>query len=569
MGRFRLIGILTSSITSVKKVIEDDKQFIKDELGFLKVLEHNTFFSFYNCYAFNKKSRSFVYDSDRDRENLDLYSHDLSLDINISAIVGKNGSGKSSLLELLYLANYNLGCEYKLLTWFEKHGEPIKSGDHELQVGDTRLYEKKNLHFSILFERDNAVFDLQFEGTAVRLHKSKGFSKKGEINFSKTNLFNTDKKGEKNFEHLYYTIAVNYSIYGLNSKHLGEWINPLFHKNDGYRTPLVINPMRNEGNFDINDETDFSYNRILANLVSKRLKQKAVNKESQSKSKKNEKIFLTDNQYVVELEFVLKDSVIKEEIKAIEKGISGPKDETFLVMDIISEFFEGLEIVPLLDSSGHLPFAGNIYTYLKNKYNKIVKTYKEYEDIRNDDKLSARDKQQQILTRLKGDNSHVTYKFRQAINFLNICIDQAKRSKWTDTREIPTDPISFSFSLDDLIEWMGIEDNQNITEFLPPSIFQTKVWLSSDKGRLCSFGDLSSGEQQYINSVQTILYHINNIDSVHQSGIEEKVFYKNINVIYDEIELYFHPEYQQKYVQHLISELGQLELKKKQRCRLN
>ncbi len=41
------------------------------------------------------------------------------------------------------------------------------------------------------------------------------------------------------------------------------WLHGLFHKNDAYRTPLVITPFRREGNIDINNERELAIERLV------------------------------------------------------------------------------------------------------------------------------------------------------------------------------------------------------------------------------------------------------------------------------------------------------------------
>lgn len=43
-------------------------------------------------------------------------------------------------------------------------------------------------------------------------------------------------------------------------------MNGLFHKNDGYQTPLVITPYRKNGNIDSNTERTLSKERLMALL---------------------------------------------------------------------------------------------------------------------------------------------------------------------------------------------------------------------------------------------------------------------------------------------------------------
>lgn len=87
------------------------------------------------------------------------------------------------------------------------------------------------------------------------------------------NTYKIDKESKdyykklKKSKNLFYNIIVNYSLYGLNTNEIGDWLETIFHKNDGYQTPIVLNPMRTEGNFDINIETFLSKSRLFTNLM--------------------------------------------------------------------------------------------------------------------------------------------------------------------------------------------------------------------------------------------------------------------------------------------------------------
>mgnify|MGYP000433394873 CR=1 FL=1 len=64
--------------------------------------------------------------------------------------------------------------------------------------------------------------------------------------------------------------------------------------------------------------------------------------------------------------------------------------------------------------------------------------------------------------------------------------------------------------------------------------------------------DLSSGEQQLIHSIHTVLYHLYNLNSVHENGVTKREYeYKNVNLIFDEIELYFLPQYEKVIKNHV------------------
>jgi AAA15 family ATPase/GTPase len=74
-----------------------------------KILQPNVFYTFYNNYSFseNPNTGRIKVEYLAEVEGLyDILSNGKQIDINVSAIVGQNGSGKSSLLELYYLCMY-------------------------------------------------------------------------------------------------------------------------------------------------------------------------------------------------------------------------------------------------------------------------------------------------------------------------------------------------------------------------------------------------------------------------------------------------------------------------------
>ena len=76
---------------------------------FLKVLKPNEFYKFYNDFKFKPTSTENEIEVEYiNTMPCDFFNDNVNNSINISAIVGKNGSGKSSLIELLYAVIYNL-----------------------------------------------------------------------------------------------------------------------------------------------------------------------------------------------------------------------------------------------------------------------------------------------------------------------------------------------------------------------------------------------------------------------------------------------------------------------------
>ncbi len=89
---------------------------------------------------------------------------------------------------------------------------------------------------------------------------------------------NNRQESNKILESLFYTIITNYSLYAYNiteyaspindnvSQKLnsGKWLEGLFHKNDGYYTPIVITPYRNNGTINVEKEAYLAEQRINA-----------------------------------------------------------------------------------------------------------------------------------------------------------------------------------------------------------------------------------------------------------------------------------------------------------------
>src|SRR5699024_2999392 len=95
--------------------------------------------------------------------------------------------------------------------------------------------------------------------------------------------------------------------------------------------------------------------------------------------------------------------------------------------------------------------------------------------------------------------------------------------------------------------------------YLPPPIFNTDLILSKPlfdadfPHMYVPFSGLSSGERQIAYTISNILYHLTNIDSEWDDTFRWKdkrsiIKYKFINIILDEVELYFHPEMQRQFV---------------------
>lgn len=551
---------------------------LKDCDVFIRNLQINEIYQFYNYYNFIEKDGVIENIEHNTSNEIDLYSSN-NLGISISAIVGKNGSGKSSLFELFYASIYILSIKLK----------HISSPDDKI---NKELYQsiEKNLKVEIFFLINSNIYSLEINKEDKNSVKLKTYLK-SDLENNRIEIVNY-RLSEISMDNdiimslstnFFYSIVVNYSIYGLNSREIGSWINELFHKNDGYKTPIVINPMRSEGNFDINDESYLLKSRLLSNILT---------------LDRGKLIFseIIENKIVSKLIFKLNESKISniyEDYTFSENPIIYNFDDLYRIYgggdsingesEIISLIYD--KLIKVKETSINSIFKNDIERYIIKKLFKIARTFNEYKKYLSQNLETTAiyssielgnfpcfipkglNSFWNYLNSIDNDDTHITFKLRQAINFLR-------------HGQIYSDDVLFLFN-DNLFEFTTVElakkiksaikkSNETIL-FIPPSIFDVSIMISdlSQKNKEYSLSKMSSGELQLINSVQSILYHIRNIDSVHnKSRRKNKVRYENINILIDEVELYFHPDYQRKFISYLLKGLENLKINQNRKNKL-
>jgi hypothetical protein len=592
---------------------------------FSKVLKPGKLYKLYNNYVFdglddqgNGEVTGVTLKSEGPTTLYEIKSASDPICINISAIVGKNGSGKSALMELFFAAVYLLALERGLL----------KKPNKQEQMEELISF-KNQLKVEVYYQLDNCIYCLQF-GKHDDVSFFPILFKKDEsdiaISRDRAISFILEQGAQFEFSKFFYSISINYSIYGLNSLHTGSWIDTLFHKNDGYQTPLVITPMRDEGNFDINTEEDLAKYRLLANIL----------RTHDSGYKKHRE--LTESQEVRTIKFTLNKDKVKYAYvsedggrhisfdQVSEKGGIDirEKDEEYgrLNDSIKKKIYEILlgETKPLdqINSKyGNVLFKEEVEKYIVKKIIQIADTYSEYSgEIEFEPlKITVAKKEELVgyaikfkdlggfLTRLGKDNTHITFKLKQAINYLkNDILSEEPETNvaWIkETYEEMNDFLGKLVTVEVYYLEIGVEllanriDNKNIKDFdvielIPPSLFDPEIELVNivqngdgsipkesslvknenfEEANRSYFRDLSSGEQQFIHAVQSILYHLNNIESVFNQPDESSIYkrkieYECVNLLFDEVELYFHPDYQRKFIASLLSGIENLYLKK-------
>lgn len=544
-----------------------------------------------------------------------LYTLDNGINIEISAVVGLNGSGKSALIELLYYTIYALSAYNSESCLIDLHSWKLQKKIDELNTSSEKISEKSQSSMSLLRAiRDNELKlnKKDFEGytNAKSLLQNKlrqrsklyhGQKKDDETNErlikeelsvglvyevdekvyciiyskEKVKLFGYTKNGRLKLEPLpfyfdpfFYSISLNYSHHSLNSSVIGNWINSLFHKNDGYATPVVINPMREDGNFNINRELHLSNERVMSNLTYDVANKKEVQFLNKYKLKKI-------------LFYVKKDFQL---IKM--NGFNDPHSEVksnitkYLERDTFNKLIS-VQLVRSLLGDDILTKYTNYQDYALGYLEKKIEKIKEYYNHLFHDK-NGNFSHPIFMRYLKKNKSHITKKLRQTINFIEKTSND--RSIWNQSKD-------YGYNELDIVQfkhWLS-ENDTDYSELSPsalmnfalPGFFNVDFQFETESGKSIKLSELSSGEQQMIFNINTITYHLYNLQSVHSENKEEsstkdkqnkkdvvtdgevvsRLSYKNVSVILDEVEIYYHPEMQRELTTSLLRSLENIKNK--------
>lgn len=453
------------------------------------------------------------------------------LEINVSAVVGKNGTGKSTIVELLLAVINNVSMRLS----------SIRNTQFVYKIDDTYVHD---IYADVFYELDNHTYCINVRDTQLIVFEK-------DENTGRTDRLSEDalkKTAIKDFlaKHFFYNISINYGLHSFNSDnhrsqmekannlHRELWFDKYFHRVDGYTIPLTLVPDRNKGVIDINKEEDLARKR-LAKIA---LWLKARNQKQ-----------LIDGYEPLRLIWFCRKWNNKETLLLIERLLFDKKpsldqSQRFnKLYDILRKYW-----VNKLDNVESRKIDNTILlsaiNYLVYKTIKICVNYSKYGDLLFKYNTSVYNYENigRIVDTLMVDSSHVATKIRATMAFLS-------SSLYTSKNQV--------VHVSELLNLLkGKKNLDEIELLLPPPFFSYDIeYTKKGEQEAVTLDDLSSGEKQMIFSVSAAIEHLANLSSIPTNDTN-RVAYHHVNLVFDEAELYFHPEFQRLFIYKIISVLS-------------
>ena len=544
--------------------------------------------------------------------NINQRGRETSVKINFSAIVGENGSGKSTIIDYIIRIINNLSA--------------VLFGEYYYSKSAEHLHYINDVYAELFILVEGTIFGITCKGMSISIDRYEFkecfedraiFEKNTEESIEyKTKPDEPCEEKNERFELLSkfcYTMVINNSLYSFDmGTYLGEltttekeliinnqgnkeryttkklienenesnkssdltelvearsWLPGILNKYDGYRVPLMITPNRYKGRVDQRKEYINGKERLLSLSI--------------LKDKNNKRVFtkINNKEVIDKISLKLNPVFAKNTYYSIFEDSFPSLSQTMrlclynLVRNTLSTKYNITKTDNLNDEIA--------WYYTIYKFFDIVRTYPELKEYRLlfqtlTDRLDTKtiDLIKKVINEVCNIHNPATRLFMRSLYYLKFNpLGKIAQTSQSGSLEVSIDQITEeAYSIKKRFKSIS-----HVDELLPPPIFNLDFILYSDddtnKENIITFETLSSGEKQITLLLSKIYYYLTNLDSISSKEAkttksiskeinEDRIIsYRHVCVIFDELELYFHPEMQRTFISRLLAGLKQLSFK--------
>lgn len=473
--------------------------------------------------------------------------------ISVVGIVGKNGSGKSSLLDYFIRIVNNAACQLLYDQYASDEQQPVYA---------------YGLFADLYFETDDII----------RLLKCRNEQMTYSVGIEDVELANLDQwKRYEIASCLFYIVMCNYGSYSLNAsdylsdtqveglkgKVNGNWLKQIFQLEQNYIFPLTITPIRFGGNIDVNKLKEESVEKLVSLMLfaktrgyqfmpGYKLSKIEFTLMPHAREQFTGKIEMTASGKHVGIEDLAIMAASMAEGWAKKLGC----EEQYL-SDVDDQERNGpLEVFKLL-----IEYMGYQTVHLCTYYDKfrnlfdVIKYVREHirQNVPYEQGFIEDIDEYGLYNAIQQDHTNVTYGIRKCIStvaaVLKNGIDGSPFLKTSGEMDFSNVNLKAEISLDEILMK------------LPSPLYQLDAKLIKDEGgNEIQLSKMSSGEKQFLYSLAATIFHIKSMDESIAAG--KGIGFRHICLVFDEAELYYHPEFQQNFIYNLLHYLSWLRLQR-------